>query len=126
MSTRVEPHFGPALAAPPASAPIYEPAPVYQPAPMVQEIISTERRPRGFGGRLVALLFWGFEIFMGLWLFSAIAGIHQSPDLNGDYEGLAIIAAVTVLIWIWLFGTIILGIMMAFSRGEKITVIRRV
>lgn len=114
MSTRIEPHLGPA-----------SPVLVYQPAPM-QEIISTERQARGFGGRLVALLFWGFEGFMALWLFSAIANIDQDPHLNGQFEGIAILAAVTVLIWIWLFGTIILGIMMLVSRGEKVTVIRRV
>ena len=114
MTTRIEPYFGAAA-----------PAPIYQPVQM-QEIISTERRSRGFGGRLVALLFWGFEGLMALWLFTTIANIDQDPHLNGQFGGIAVLAAVTVLIWIWLFGTIILGIMMAFSRGEKITVIRRV
>ena len=112
MSTRIEPHLGPAA-----------PAPIYQPAPM-QEIISTERRPRGFGGRIVALLFWGFEGFMGFWLISVFMNYANLPD--SGVNNIALLGVLTIMLWIWLFGTIILGIMMAFSRGEKITVIRRV
>ncbi|TIU13359.1 MAG: hypothetical protein E5W44_03675 [Mesorhizobium sp.] len=90
-----------------------------------------EKRKRGFFGMLFWWMFLGFNILMGLWMFSAIklsSDQFQSSTDAAHQAGTAIggTIAVGVLLWIWVFGDIILGLLVALSRGKKVTIERAV
>lgn len=89
--------------------------------------VTTERRKRGVFGWIVAILFWAFNAFM---LFAVIMGISSTTDqmdsaiTDAERAGTAIGATLGLgmILSVWFFGTIILGIMMLFTRGKKITI----
>jgi hypothetical protein len=90
-----------------------------------------EKRKRGFFGTLFWWMFLAFNALMGLWIFSAIklASLqYQATTDAASHAGTAIggTVAVGMLLWLWLFGDIILGLLVALSRGKKVTIERTV
>ena len=89
--------------------------------------VTTERRKRGVFGWIVAILFWAFNAFM---LFAVIMGISSTTDqmdsaiTDAERAGTAIGATLGLgmILSVWFFGAVILGIMMLFTRGKKITI----
>jgi hypothetical protein len=90
-----------------------------------------EVRRRGIFGTLVWWLFIAFNALMVLWLVMAMKGVstqYQGTTDAAAQAGTAIgggIAAV-MLLWIWIFGAIILGLIVALSRGKKVTIERTI
>lgn len=74
---------------------------------------------------IVAFLFWGFNILMGTWAISYWASLGQlfsESQSAAEQAGAAIgsMMGTGMLLSIWLFGAIILGLMMLFTRGKKV------
>ncbi|MDG4903537.1 MULTISPECIES: hypothetical protein [unclassified Mesorhizobium] len=72
-------------------------------------------------------MFLAFNGFMGLWIFYAIKISSQHFQETADavaQAGTAIggTIAVGMLLWLWLFGDIILGLLVVLSRGKKVTI----
>ena len=87
-----------------------------------------EKRRRGPFGWIVAILFYGFSIVMILMMALTWVGVGSVGDSFDDASvaaiGVAGFFSTVALIWFWLFGAIILGIMMFFTRGKKIILTR--
>ncbi|MEO1406069.1 MAG: hypothetical protein AAFV54_06220 [Pseudomonadota bacterium] len=88
--------------------------------------VQIERRQRGFFGRIFQVLFWLFNILMLLFLVSAIAGMGDvANDAMSDAEkagaGLGMFLGLGIILWTWLIGGLVFGLMMYASRGKKIT-----
>ena len=81
--------------------------------------LQIERRKRGIFGWIVAIIFWTFNILTAVWLFGAFKAGSEMPATEAGIA-IGIGVAVTVILWTWLFGAIILGIMMFFTRGKRI------
>jgi hypothetical protein len=89
--------------------------------------LTVEKNRRSPFGWLVAVIFWGFNLFMIVWM---VVGISSSADRysqltdSASKTGAAIGATlgVTIILWIWFFGATVLGLMMFFTRGKKIIV----
>jgi hypothetical protein len=93
--------------------------------------MTIEKRRRGAFGWIVAGLFWCFNIWM---IYAVVAIVSSSAQHVGQLSdkaskvGATISATIgfTMILWIWLFGAIILGLMMLFSRGKKIIVTKEI
>ena len=90
-------------------------------------MIQREIRKRGVFGTLLKWIFIGFNLLMIVWLISAWAGMGQSMseiDTEAGQAGAAIGAALgTAFIFtFWALGDIILGMLVFFTRGQKILV----
>jgi uncharacterized membrane protein len=87
--------------------------------------IRVEKRKRGLFGKLFALLFWVFNALMLAWL---VTGINGTADLaatatsEAEQAGIAIgtTIGVSLVIGVWAFGAIILGLLSFMTRGDKI------
>lgn len=87
--------------------------------------IQIEKRRRGVFGWLVAIVFWAFNLLMAWMMITAFrAGgeVASTATSSAETTGAVIGAgmAVTMILWVWLFGAFILGIMMFFTRGRRI------
>ena len=92
-------------------------------------VIRTEKYQRGPVGHVVKWLFIAFNVFMFLWLVSAIGAVSQlMPESDGARLGAAIGAAMgfSVLLSVWLMGDLILGLFVILTRGDKVVVEERV
>jgi hypothetical protein len=88
-------------------------------------VIRTEKYQRGPVGHIVKWLFIAFNVFMFLWLVSAIAAVSQLMPVPDDVRfGAAIGATVgfSVLLSIWLMGDLMLGLFVLLTRGDKVVV----
>ncbi|MBZ9927773.1 hypothetical protein FJW04_22005 [Mesorhizobium sp. B2-7-3] len=90
-----------------------------------------EKRKRGFFGMIFWWMFLAFNALMGLWIFYAIKLSSEHYQATTDAAGQAGTAiggtlAVGMLLWLWVFGDIILGLLVALSRGKKVTIERTV
>jgi hypothetical protein len=88
--------------------------------------IVTERYQRSFFGKLVSTLFWSWQALMLLWAISYLSSVSQQYGSGSDVNRIGIAAGGTigmsVILWVWLFGAIIFGLMMYFTRGEKVII----
>jgi hypothetical protein len=90
-------------------------------------IIRREIRKRGFFGQVAKWLFVLFNILM---LFSFVSGltgaaaISEGADSDAASAGAAIGTAIgiSLLLGIWAAGSLILGLMTFFTRGEKVII----
>ena len=78
---------------------------------------------RTFLGQLSKWTFWGFNILMAVWLIGGMSSASKEIDKLGGAEaaGAAIgtgIGAIMILM-IWVFGDIILGMFYFFTRPAK-------
>lgn len=91
----------------------------------VKRTIQVERRQRGFFGRIFQILFWLFNILMLIWLFTSLAGMGEvatkaTSDAEKAGAGLGIIVGLGIILWTWLIGGLVFGLMMYASRGKKV------
>ena len=91
--------------------------------------IQVEKRKRGIFGWIVAILFWGFNVLMAASVAS-YWGILGTMETEGELEQAGAVIGGTIgtgmLFSLWFFGAVILGLMMFFTRGKKITITREV
>lgn len=81
------------------------------------------RKPkRGFFGKIVIWAFWGFNLLMVIWIWGGTqSAVETSQGLSGaEAAGAAIGTGIgfTLLVIIWLIGTILLGIMSMLTRPK--------
>jgi hypothetical protein len=85
-------------------------------------IIRRETRKRGFFGWVFLLLFIAFNLLMLAWMIAGM-GAASSVAVSGQAEeagrtiGTAIGAG--MIMFVWLFGAIILGLFTLLTRGRK-------
>lgn len=89
--------------------------------------IQVEKRKRGIGGWITAILFWGFNALMALALFAGLDGAGDSireGASEAERAGAAIGTTIGAgfILTIWALGAVILGMMMFFTRGKKVII----
>lgn len=94
------------------------------------QVIRTETRRRSWFGRLVALLFWLWNLLMAavtgtaFWAFDRVTDQAAQTSENGTAVMAGAGISVFVIMVFWLVGSLILGIAMAFTRGRVVVVER--
>jgi hypothetical protein len=91
------------------------------------QIVRTEKYVRGTVGKIVKWLFIGFNVLMLIWVISAVAFTGHAVDTaHNEAEQAGAAVGGTIAIWfqltIWVFGDIILGLGVLFTRGKKVIV----
>lgn len=78
---------------------------------------------RSIFGHITRILFWGFNIFMIIWIFaglnSATDGIENMTDAEATGAAIGTGIGVTLLVMIWVLGDIILGLFYFFTRPTR-------
>lgn len=87
--------------------------------------IQKEVRKRGFFGKLVKWTFILFNILMAIWLFSyfsSIGDLAGSAGSDAEAAGVAIGGTIGtgMLLFVWVCGSVILGLLTLLSRGQRI------
>ncbi len=93
------------------------------------QVTQIEKRKRGPFGWVVAILFYGFNVVMILMMVLTWVGVGNVVESNYDNTSAAAVGIVGFLstvafFWFWLFGSVALGIMMLFTRGNKMILTR--
>ena len=93
--------------------------------------VTTETRKRGVFGWIIAVLFWGWQALMALALVSGlnnVAPVVGAAQTHADRVATSAGATIGVglLLGFWLLGSLVLGLMMAFTRGRRVTTTREV
>lgn len=93
----------------------------------MSKVIQIERRKRGFLGKIFLILFWLFNIFMAVALFSAMdnnAGEMAALSSDAERAGYAVGTAIGggIILFVWLAGAVILGLFALLTRGNKVIV----
>ena len=91
------------------------------------KVIRTEKRKRGIFGTLIWWAFLAFNGFMGLWTYMAIRGVSdhmQTTTEAAERAGAAIggTLATGFILSLWLTGSLILGLIVALTRGKTVTI----
>lgn len=89
------------------------------------KVIQIEKTKRGFFGWVFLSLFWGFNAFMAYGLFEGLgATVDEYGKLTSEAEkaGAAIGTTIGVgmILFLWLIGATLLGLMVMMTRGKKI------
>ncbi|WPZ13221.1 hypothetical protein T8J41_13755 [Nitratireductor rhodophyticola] len=87
-------------------------------------VIRKEIRKRGFFGWFFLLIFLAFNALMLLWMFSywgTIGDAASTADSDAAKAGTAIGGAIgtTMLMFIWVCGSVITGLLALLTRGRK-------
>lgn len=86
------------------------------------KIIRKEIRKRGFFGWLFLLTFIGFNLLMAAWLFSYWGSLSQLNAASDAEKAGAVIGGTIgsgMILSVWCFGDIILGLFVLLTRGRK-------
>lgn len=90
-------------------------------------IVQREIRKRSIFGKFIKWTFILFNLLMVAWLFSYWGTLGDISDKAGSDAGRAGVAvggtvASGMIIFIWMAGAVILGIITMFTRGQKILI----
>ena len=90
-------------------------------------VVQREVRRRGFFGHVFKLAFILFNILMAAWLVSywvAVSETLQSAQSEAERAGGAIGTAMGtgMLVFFWVAGSVILGLITLLTRGQRILV----
>jgi hypothetical protein len=88
-------------------------------------VTKVEKRQRGFIGQFFYLVFIGFNLLMLVWFVSGLVTVSGIPvGSDAERAGRAIGAAIGfgLLLTFWLIGALVLGILAAVTRGNKVIV----
>jgi hypothetical protein len=93
--------------------------------------VTESKRKRSFFGWFIVAAFWGWQLLMGLWLLLAVSSTSDlySHSRNAvEQAGTAIGATVGVMLilTIWVLISLLLGLMLLFTRGKTISITREV
>jgi hypothetical protein len=88
-------------------------------------VVRHERYQRGVFGKIFKFCFVAFNLLMVVWLISywvQIGSMYNGITSEAGRAGASIGATVgtSMLLFLWLCGDVILGLLTFFSRGEKI------
>lgn len=86
-------------------------------------MIRREVRKRGFFGKVFLGIFWIWNALMVYGLVSGLVNVGKSGmgTTEAERAGAAIGTAIGVgmILWVWVLGAAILGLLVFFSRGQK-------
>lgn len=90
-------------------------------------IVRTEVRKRGIFGTIMWWLFLAYNAIMGL---AFVAGMKGATDFTAKAVGQAERAGAAIgtvfgagmVLTVWLIGALILGLVVALTRGKKVTI----
>lgn len=86
-------------------------------------VIRREVRKRGFFGKVFLGIFWIWNALMVYGLVSGLVNVGKSGmgTTEAERAGAAIGTAIGVgmILWVWVLGAAILGLLVFFSRGQK-------
>jgi hypothetical protein len=90
---------------------------------IVPSIVRREKYERTAFGKLIKWAFIAFNVLMIIWIVSGLSAIsnmqvHSTAERAGQVIGSAI--GISWLLSLWAAGDIILGILVAFTRGDKV------
>ncbi|CZT36132.1 hypothetical protein [Rhizobium sp. 9140] len=90
-------------------------------------IIRTTKRKRGLFGTLVWWLFLAFNALMAIGLYAGITATGKQYQGSSDaafQAGTAIGGTIAVggLLFIWLTGSLILGLIVALTKGKEVMI----
>jgi hypothetical protein len=93
-------------------------------------MVTLVKRRRGFFGWVFLLLFLIFNVAMALWVVGAWQASNDLASNTTDQAaqvGIAVggFIAGAALLWIWLFGAIITGLLAFLTRSGKTVVVER-
>jgi len=93
----------------------------------VTKIVRNEIRKRGFFGHIFKWLFIAFNVLMVVWLigyFKLVGDLFSSQSTGAARTGATLggMIGTTVILWFWVLGDFILGILAFFTRG-RLTII---
>jgi hypothetical protein len=91
------------------------------------KVVRTEKTVRGLFGKIVKWSFVGFNLLMLLWVLSYCSFVGKAAssaatDAEKVGTGIGSILGSGMLLFIWMFGAVVLGIMTLLTRGKKIIV----
>lgn len=71
---------------------------------------------RSILGHISRILFWGFNLLMLMWMWGALdATVGQEGDL-GAAESIGVGIGMTMILFVWVLGDVILGLFYFFTR----------
>ena len=90
-------------------------------------VVKSEVRERGTFGKLIKWTFVLFNVVMPVWMLTTCASageIMNQAQTDAEQAGTAIGATVAsgILLFIWLAGAVILGLLVLMTRGKKLIV----
>lgn len=90
-------------------------------------LIQKEIRKRSFFGKIIKWAFIAFNLLMVIWLVSywgSLGDISKQTGSEAGQAGVAIGGTIGsgLIIFIWMAGSIILGLITLLTRGQKILV----
>jgi hypothetical protein len=93
-------------------------------------MVTIIKRKRGFFGWIFLVVFLAFNVFMALWVVGAwqmTSDVASTTTDQAEQAGIAIgsFIAGAALLWIWLFGAIITGLLALLTRGGKTVIVER-
>ena len=74
---------------------------------------------RSVAGHIARVLFWGFNIFMVIWMVSGLNATVGEEGTLGTAESIGVGIGVTMLLIFWVLGDIILGLFYFFTRPTR-------
>ena len=74
---------------------------------------------RSVAGHIARVLFWGFNIFMVIWMWSGLDATVGEEGTLGTAESIGVGIGVTMLLIFWVLGDIILGAFYFFTRPTR-------
>ena len=89
---------------------------------MTRTIVRREVRKRGFFGWLFLILFFGFNALMLVWLlsyWSQLSSMAAPSDAARVGKEIGGTGGSGILIFVWGFGAVILGLFAILTRGSK-------
>jgi len=89
----------------------------------MSRVVRTEVRKRGFFGKLMKWSFILFNLLMIYFVIQGAVGISDgAKSLTTDYEkagyGTGAVIGFGLMLFVWVAGDVILGLMVMFTRGK--------
>jgi len=85
--------------------------------------IPLKKAKRGIFGKIIKWLFIGFNILMVFWLISYMGSIGEAVATGTEAESTGAVIGGTIgtgmLMGVWIFGDIILGMFVLFTRPKE-------
>lgn len=93
--------------------------------------ITVAKRKRGLFGWIIVAAFWLWQLFMGICLVSGLSSTSDQYIRSKDsfeQAGTTIGATIGImfLLTVWALVSIILGLMLLFTRGKTVSITREV
>ena len=73
---------------------------------------------RSIAGHISRILFWGYNLLMVIWLWGGLNATVGQGNL-GTAESIGVGIGITMIVFVWVLGDIILGLFYFFTRPTR-------